>query len=329
MEVERARNQERNILIEKKLKETFDRFSQLKEKITKVSELTLEECTDENELTTLFTNYEYELNSLNSEITNLGLEIDSFGESKIDPANCTQFDLIKSFASYLTSQLDQKKASLKLLMQQKIKLTEWDKSLQTNLDIAFKFINEKQCFVQNIPDLEARIESVRSLDESIQNCLKQINQLSLEYSSANSACCNQLEIETNVLRPLGVYAGDLRKFLAEWKYFESDFNKLTKFLKYDFRIDSLIYEKENKDTQINYATLEVDFKKYSMLNDKLSVRIAETADLMLCGTALFNCNNIEAIDSSVCNQSRGFFVSVPDAVKEFNDVKTSIHQVAR
>ena len=56
MEVERARNQERNTLIENKLKETFDRFNQLKDKITQINEITLEDCADENELNTLFTN---------------------------------------------------------------------------------------------------------------------------------------------------------------------------------------------------------------------------------------------------------------------------------
>lgn len=314
LEVERSRILEKNIAIENKLKETFDRFGELKEKINNLNEITLEYCGEKNELNTLFSTYEFELESLNNEIANILLDIEGFGQHKVDPSSLTQFDLIQSFSTYLTSQLDQKKSNFKSILEKKAKLSEYEQNLTKYFDLALKLINDKQhTYVQNITDLEQRIESIKSVEDSMHKCLQQINDLSLSCSSMNLKN-NQIEIETNILKPLTILYGNLQKYLHEWKQFNSEFSYFKRFLKHEFRIDVLIYEKENKENKINHTTLEVDFKKYTLLKEKFNAKLKQNDDLLLRGSQLFN-NNLN--------------VQVPDACKDFNDTCESINQISK
>ena len=67
-------------------------------------------------------------------------------------------------------------------------------NLDNYIQVALKLVShdtEKQLYVQNIIDLENRIESIRSIEGSIQNCIKQINDLNIDDLSLN-----KMEIET-------------------------------------------------------------------------------------------------------------------------------------
>ncbi len=319
MELERSRYNENNLLIENKLKETFDRFSELKEKINNLNEINFCYLNDELDLKNLFLNLEFDLNSLNNEISAIFLEINSLGQNKVDPAVLTQFDLIQSFSSYLSTQLDRKKINFNLLLEKKLRLDELKNNLDNFIQVALKLVShdtEKQLYVQNIIDLENRIESIRSIEDSIQNCIKQINDLNIDDVSLN-----KIEIETDVLKHLSMYYVELKKFLNDWKSFESDFIKFNNFLKYELKIESLIYEKNNKQNEINYATIDIDFKKYSLIKEKLNEKLVETNDLLLRGSVLFN------KELKTC--SRSIHVIVPNACSEYKSITELVNQVKK
>ena len=182
----------KRLKMESDLKNICENFNFLKEKINQVGELGQNE--DETKL--LIFSLEKELKHLNIEVDDLsitcGLAGDGSSYNSLDQATLTQFDLIKSFACYLSNQLDDKNREFRLSLNKRAHVEECEKNLIKYIELALKFYKptdsyldwlEKDLkikletntvtYVESLSDIESRINSIESIEDSIGNCLKQ------------------------------------------------------------------------------------------------------------------------------------------------------------
>ncbi len=242
------------------LKDLCDNFNILKEKIGQVGELHRSHA----ETKLLIANLETELHCLNTEMNDLlitcGLNLDTASPcSALDQATLTQFDLIKSFSSYLAQQLDDKSREYQLKLNETAHVQECEKNLLKYIELALKFYKptaanldwlEKDLriradttdqqvlnYVQSLADLEDRIGSIESIEDSIGSCLKQMSD---EACSLGGVRLSRVLIEANVLQPLSTHCADLKNYLIHWRQFERDFSKLKAYLTDEVHIESLL-----------------------------------------------------------------------------------------
>lgn len=178
--------------MESDLKNICENFNYLKEKINQVGEL----GQNEEDTKLLVSSLEKELKFLNIEVDDLsitcGLALEGSSCNSLDQATLTQFDLIKSFSCYLGNQLDDKKREFLQSLNKRAHVEECEKNLIKYIELALKFYKptdsyldwlEKDLkikletntvtYVESLSDIESRINSIESIEDSIGNCLKQ------------------------------------------------------------------------------------------------------------------------------------------------------------
>jgi len=295
----------------------------------------------------LIANLETELRCLNTEMNDLlitcGLSLDTASPcSGLDQATLTQFDLIKSFSSYLAQQLDDKSREYQLKLNETAHVQECEKNLLKYIELALKFYKptaanldwlEKDLriradttdqqvlnYVQSLADLEDRIGSIESIEDSISSCLKQMS----DEACSGGVRLSRVLIEANVLQPLSTHCADLKNYLIHWRQFDRDFSKLKAYLTDEVHIESLLKSADEFGTELearlktkSVSCLEKDLRKMSSLREKLVARVAQSDYLFSQGSALFD---------QTPGQQR---VMAPNAAKEFNEVRERIKEACR
>lgn len=333
----------KKIKIESDLKDLCDNFNYLKEKIGQIGELS--QSDEETKL--LIINLEKELLLLNTEVNDMSITcgLENGSCSGLDQATLTQFDLIKTFSTYLAQQLDEKNKQFNAQQTKQAQAHEYEVNLSKYIELALKFyrspnsnfdwlerdlgivldkVTEQTNYIESVSDLESRISSIESIEDSITNCFKQMCDMR-ENMSNNKL--NRILIESTVLQPLSAHCADLKKFLTHWKQFDRDFNRLKSFLNIEIRVEHLLKDGANlsaeletklKSSVVGTSFLEKDLKKYSQLRDKLVAKITECEYLFSQGSGLFD----ESIGQKPC-------VLVPTAAKDFKEYRDIIKEACR
>ena len=334
--------QERKSKIETDLKDLCENFNYLKEKISQVGEI----GQNERDTRLLILNLEKELKLLDVEARDLsvtcGLAVESTGNDTslndsqyllnvLDQTTLTQFDLIKSFSTYLSAQLEQKNRDHQLKVNKKVQLAECEQNLLKYVELAIKFYKRPDCdlgcleehfmtklnqseqrlsYVQSIGDLDTRIASISSIEDSINGCLKQM-------SEAGSSAC-QTQIENLVMQPLSTHCADLKKFSLEWKQFDEEFTCLRRFLTEEIRIEELIKSGDKLPATPDPTALQNELIKCTNQRQSLLNQLTESEDLFARGCSLFDAS----LGQRLC-------VLVPNAAKEFNDTRDMVKEACR
>lgn len=334
LEQERIRNQEK-LKLEFDLKEICEALNNLKEKINSIQN---EDFNQELKIGELIRAYESELNVLDDQVLNLYNQSTNLENKTVNPTNSdyylfdsldqatlTQFELIRSFLSYLNSQIDTKKKELNRRIDIKSKLNELEANLEKYVELAVKFKEESDSslYVQNILDLENRIESIESIENSIQNSFKQIIELYKQTNNilvAEKFNLKKLEIELNTVQPLLMHLARLKQYLSQWKHFELNFSELKEFLREKVRLNELmdIKNTENLSSNVKMQNLDDEFEKYSNLRENLVKKLTESDELFLLGTNLFNISH----GQQPC-------VLAPNSSKDFNETREDINEISR
>ena len=301
LEAERRAQQEK-FQVEAHLSDLCLRFNEFKEKLNR--------ALDES----LLPSYDEELKVLNEELRGISLSTESNGLfSGLDQATLTQFDLLKSFSVFLGSQLETIRREYEYTHQNRSKLSELELNLNKYVSLAKKFCsqatgdgqqNEQINYIQSIGDLENRIESILSIEEATQNCLRQISEL--------GATCH-VELETGVFQPLAMHCAELQRFAQQWKKFDYDFNHFKEYFNSELKLDSL----EKIEDEVG-GDLEPALAKYEAIKDKLGRKMWESEALLTKGSVLFSSASF-----------RRASIQVPQANKDFNEIKEKLENAAK
>jgi len=244
----------------------------------------------------------------------------------------------------LAQQLDDKSCEYQLKLNQTAHVKECEKNLIKYIELALKFYKPVQGsldwlekdlnirpntsdhdylnYVQSLSDLEDRISSIESIEDSIGNCLKQMGGESC--SSSGKMNLSRILIEANILQPLSTHCADLKNFLVHWKQFERDFSKLKAYLTNEINMESLLKSVGDLGAELEARVktkssdfLEKDLKKLNSLREKLMTKVSQMDYLFSQGSALFE---------QTVGQQR---VMAPNAAKEFNEVRENIKEACR
>lgn len=320
LEKENFRNQEK-LKLELKLKEICDCLNNLKEKINTI----------QNE--DLIQSYQTNLNNLDSELIHLSnSESRSLNSSisetyfydPIDQATQTQFELIRSFISYLNTQLDSKKRDFMLKKEMKQQHSDYERNLDKYVQLALKFITSNSnettsVYVQSINDLENRIESIESIEVSIQACFRQIEDLNKGLNGTPEGfSAKRSDIEIKILQPLIMNLSRLKQYLSQWKLFDMKFTELRQFLTTSVNLEELMEVKRRDFSSELNLNFEDEFERFSRLRENLVRKLSESDDLFILGSNLFNLSH----GQQPC-------VLAPNASKEFNETRDVINDASQ
>ena len=352
-EKERAKH-EKKLKLEYKLKEICESFNSLKERINQLNSIEhVYGVTNEETVHSFINDYEAELRRLNSEIETMSFEnykesANEFGIfNGLDQATQTQFDLIKSFSTYLNAQLELKKSDFHKRKQIHAKLAEYEQNLAKFIELALKFNSQtdkgsedqastKATYVEDLNDLENRIDSIQSIEDSIQNCLEKIGELRDASASISSSeheiepnfanYRDKFEIESRVLQPLSSHRADLKHFLIQWNLFNEEFDAFITYLKTDRQMSELNYRHDSLEDSIgkderfiedvygNEKYAQAELQKFASIREKFVNKLNEVDNLFIKGASLFD-------------PSYGQRVLAPNATKEFNEIREFIKGV--
>ena len=304
-------------------------------------------------------NLEAELANMNDQIDSLsrenGLANISAGNSifsGLDQADQTQFNLVKSFSAYLNTQLELKKESFHKAKLVKTKFTCYEKNLEKFVELGLKYKADtckteasetvdsqdvrNASFVETVDDLANRIESIKSIEDSIQNCLHEMTELNngrsdlLLLTSDHARYRTKLDIESKVLQPLSSHRADLKQFVSQWRQFNCEFDSLKNFLINEIHIDQLQNELKNSyfessqcqtdDRTGHHVTLESDFQKYALLRNKLDKYLSENNDFFQRGAMLLDASG---------GGSQRLCSLAPSACKDFIQTSELINETSR
>ncbi len=337
-------NNERKLELEFELNKLCQDLNKIKDEISN-----LDNNKNVDYLSTTLIDFEQDLKCINRKIDNLCSEYhllnnenrysnknnqDSIFLYAVDQAALSQFDLIKSFSLYLNTQLETKREILINRKNKLRKLNEHENNLNNYIELASKFIqNDSASYVQNLDDLDNLVESIKSIENSIELSMKQINDINNELNISAEYVEKILNIESNILKPLAVHWSHLTQYLHKWRVFDKDLVELKMFLKDELHSESLI---ELKDKEINDCIcllseecngvesskhselLSKELKKYLNLSEKLSKKLIELDDFFDVGTSLFDESN-----------SYYKYVVAPQASKEFNEIKDIVNVLSK
>lgn len=301
MEIERTK-QEQKLKLEERLKDMCAYLNKLKENIVAIETDEVDQKCQNEEIKQIEI-YEQELNNFKIEVknmakhqqqqhmsTNTTSDPDSLIFELFDQAILTQVELIKSFINYLIGKLSEKKKDLLQKETIRSKLSEYERNLTSYIQLAKKYtINgEQNIFIENRLDLQNRIESIESIENSIHNCLKQISELKKSYRNTSKDADllkYRIEIEANIIKPLSMHSSYLKSYLVDLDDFSFKLTSLKDFLKVELDLDTLLAEMESGPHFSD--DLYVDYERYSNLRDKLSKKMSQSCDLFMLGANLF------------------------------------------
>ncbi len=253
--------------------------------------------------------------------------------SGLDQAAQTQFNLIKSFSSYVKTQLELKKENFLKIKLIRSKLLNYESNLEKFIELGLKYLNEtnkndKDCnvtYVDNIEDLNNRVESIKSIEDSIQNCLNKICELNNDifFSSEQAKYRSKYEIESKIVQPLSSYRADLKQFMIQWQEFNNEFSMLKRFLIEEIQIENLQNESKNRlfkerNFKENFD-LEAEFQHYALLRNKLDAYLSETNGLFDRGAMLLNTGA----------RSQRLCIQAPNASKDFSQTSELINETCK
>ncbi len=253
--------------------------------------------------------------------------------SGLDQAAQTQFNLIKSFSAYVNTQLELKKENflkIKLIIS---KLLNQESNLEKFIELGLKYLNESnksdkehnETYVENVEDLSNRVESIKSIEDSIQNCLSKICELNNDifFSSEKAKYRSKYEIESKILQPLSSHRADLKQFMLQWKEFNNEFSMLKRFLIEEIQIEQLQNESKNRYfNERNFrenSNVEAEFQHYALLRDKLNAYLSETNGLFERGAMLLNSGA----------RSQRLCIQAPSASKDFSHTSELINETGK
>ena len=176
--------------------------------------------------------------------------------------------------------------------------------------------------MENIADLGNRIDSIKSIEDSVQNCITKICELNSEvfFSSEQAKFKSKYEIESRVLQPLASHRADLQRFRLQWEQFNLEFASLKKFLVDELNMDALLNEAKNRSSSGETATSpESNLQRYVLLRDRLNAYLRATNDLFERGTLL--------LDSNV--RAQRLCILAPSASKDFAQTSEKINELSR
>lgn len=204
--------QEKKLRIEQALRDICDYLNQMKDNISEI-EISLGEdntgCSEVAESQQQIDSYERELDRLRSDISNLEkthtqqLVDDSqavaaaHGFIENNQAHTAQIELVKSFVSYLSGKLTEKRNEMRRREALRVRLGECERNLTSYMELARQFVTDSVCrddkvvmAMESRGDLIARIEAIESIERSIQECLRQINEIRTSFQqSSNFPVC--------------------------------------------------------------------------------------------------------------------------------------------
>ena len=342
IELERPKN-ERKLELEFELNKLCQDLNKLKDDISE-----LDNNKNVEHLSTALIDIEQDLKCINRKIDNLSTEYhllnnenhysdkknqDSIFLYAVDQAALSQFDLIKSFSLYLNAQIETKREVVINRKNKLRKLDEHEINLNNYIELACKFIqNDNVSYVQNLEDLENLVESIKSIENSIELTMKNINEINNELNISAEYVEKILNIESNVLKPLAVQWSHLTQYLHKWRMFNKDLIELKSFLKDDVDSESLLQIKDkeisdciclsddynNEESSTNSEHLSKELKKYLNLSEKLSKKLIELDDFFDVGASLFEESN-----------THYKYVVAPQASKEFNEIKETVNILSK
>lgn len=196
--VERAhrQQQERKLRVEQRLKEICDELNVLKEKLSS-SDVSFEEensVHEPNESVQIDT-YEDELSRLRAEIQAIERNCAPVDAASVfdllDQAISTQVELIKSFLNYLTGKVAERRKEMRRRDTLRVRLAECEANLTSYVELARQLLtanngfNNEKLLVENRNDLQARIESIESIENSIRDSFKQIAEIRSDLQLAD------------------------------------------------------------------------------------------------------------------------------------------------
>lgn len=344
LEQERLRNQEK-FKLELHLKEICEQLNSLKSKI-------LDLKIDKNSVEQI-QQFEIELNNLDDQVLDLYNKSISLENRIIDPekndyylfdtldhAALTQFELLRSFLSYLKTQIEHKKNEILRKSDLKIRIANLKENLDRYILLAEKIVassqdNQGHFCIENQSDLEKRIESMETIESSIDQCCKEINELSRQLKNDDfnkEFTKNKVIIEENIVQPLLMNLSNFKHFLNQWKIFDDRFNSFIDYLyrKCNFELLVEMMERESIlfDLNSEFSDLESDLEKMSFYRTELVKKLSETDDLLMLGTNLFDMNQNPPV---ICpNSSKIFFEKrqLINDVSKFLDEKCSMLRFA-
>lgn len=342
LEQERLRNQQK-FKLELKLKEICERLNSLKAKILdlKINNNSVEQIEQ----------FEIELNRLDDQVLDLynksiSLENRILNDScnneyylfdSLDNAALTQFELLRSFLSYLKSQIDHKKNQILRQTDLKIRLKNLYENLDRYIQLADKINcdNKGRLCIDNQLDLEQRIQSMETIETSIDECFKQIADLSKDLKDNEfnrDLTTNRANIDQNTIQPLLMSLSKLKHFLNQWKLFDERFESFCDYLYQCCNFEKLI-EMMKRDSilcEVNFecCDLETDLEHFLSTRTLMIKKLAESDELLLLGTNLFDFNQNPPV---VCSAASKKFFQVKQLigdVSKFLDEKCSILRYA-
>lgn len=304
LEQERLRNQQK-FKLELKLKEICEQLNSLKAKILdlKINENSVQKIEQ----------FELELNSLDDQVLDLynksiSLENRIINDScnrdyylfdSLDNAALTQFELLRSFLSYLKNQIEHKKNQILRQSDLKIKLTNLNQNLDRYIQLADKINtdNKDRLCIENRLDLEQRIQSMETIETSIDECFRQIADLSKDLKDnefSSDMTTNRTVIDQNTIQPLLMNLSKLKHFLNQWKLFDEKFDLFWDYL-YQFCSFEKLIEQMKRDSilcQVNFECCDLESELEAMLSTRTLMvkKLAEYDELLLLGTNLFDIN---------------------------------------
>ncbi|CAF0715881.1 unnamed protein product [Brachionus calyciflorus] len=334
LEQERLRNQEK-FKLELHLKEICEKLNNLKLKILDIQ-------TNEINSFDLIQDYELEINDLDDQLLSLYNKSISLENRLINPNNTvyylfdsldqatlTQFELLRSFLAYLNTQIAHKKKDILHRADLKIKLNNLKENLDRYIHLAMKFNspkneNEPYIYVEDQQDLQQRIISIESIENSIETCFKQINEISKELKNEEfieNFIRDKSEIDANIVQPLLMNLSMLKHCLSQWTFFDDKFKSLKNFLYERVNFGELIdLMRQESILNLNSETcptsLEFELEKYSNLRCILNKKLTESEELLMLGTNLFDLNQKPCV---VC----------PTASREFIEMRQLINEVCK
>ena len=133
----------------------------------------------------------------------------------------------------MNAQIEIKRENLNKRKSKLRQLEELEQNLNSYVELAYKFIKNEDnvSYVHNVEDLENLVDSIKSIEGSIEISMKHINEINNDLSLDCAYIDKVLSIETNVLKPLAVHWSHLSQFMEKWKVFNQDLNALKIFLK--------------------------------------------------------------------------------------------------
>lgn len=305
LELER-RKQEEKLKLEIKLSEICEHLNSLKEKIG----------TKQHTLVSLDAHGD-ELNRIKCQIDNLCENSRQFyqandekAQSKDDASDylivdlldrtiLAQFELIKSFVDNLIAQVSVKRNELARVETLRTKLSEFELNLDNYVQLANRYLvdtaGSQRLFIQNRQDLIQRIETIESIQNSVESCFRQMGELARTLNESERVAGKRTQIERDVLKSLELTNVNLKKCLFELDEVQYKTAGLQQFLK-EFEAAISVISVQAPDQ------LAAEHEKYIRFKSTLQMRLDESREVFVLALGLFEKNKMVKFSDEVTGE---------------------------